>query len=458
LIPPRSSLTELVINLALTLLYGAAITFYIHGETLGPIYLKEDVTVQVAVLIIVFLTSSCLISHSIPESTPYITSEAFHLFSSHYSRVIYQLLIIGGQYALLRNEEDFDLPTGENYSDNSKQIFRLFIAVFICQVLGILGNPFVLLMWLFEQMEIFVFGSTTRASDLRIFLSWLTNFTLLHIPGVILQWERELTVLSMVGLTYIQSHNLWRGIGFTKAHSTGGERAKDEETYASIVFDDRKATVNVVGKGGEGSKIKEFALHSFIPFCLVIGATCLVIYEVIEIKESTMHIMLVVLSILFLICYLVSTITRRSLLRIIPCPFKKTLPAFPALVLRSLTMAISAFTLTCLTYNEVVIDHYVRGSMGQIVFIYRAYNRIFHAPMQSAIEIIEALIVFEIRLGSPTFLSDIGDYSVLLAVLSFVNDRILVLINKVVFIAASIMTAYKNKKQRFKSQTVCFAL
>jgi hypothetical protein len=44
---------------------------------------------------VIVLSSYSLFSKPIPESTPYLTSDSFSIFSSHYQRVGYSILIIG---------------------------------------------------------------------------------------------------------------------------------------------------------------------------------------------------------------------------------------------------------------------------------------------------------------------------------------------------------------------------
>lgn len=78
---------------------------------------------------------------------------------------------------------------------------------------GILGNPFVTLAYLAEQVNVFVFGSTTRASDLRIFLNVLLNCILVAIITILpakiptLQKNHEKYLLTLL-VAYLASTNL----------------------------------------------------------------------------------------------------------------------------------------------------------------------------------------------------------------------------------------------------------
>lgn len=87
-----------------------------------------------------------------------------------------------------------------------------------------------------------------------------------------------------------------------------------------------------------------------------------------------------------------------------------------------------------------------------IIFNYRAFNRLFHGPFVSSLEAVELIIFVFI-------FSDQGlSYMFWLFILSFITHRIMIFTNKVNYVFVSIMTAYKNKKQRYKRQTICFIL
>jgi hypothetical protein len=49
------------------------------------------------------------------------------------------------------------------------------VIILVLQVMGMLGNPFVLLLYLMEQCEIYAFGGSARCSDLRIFLYFVVH-------------------------------------------------------------------------------------------------------------------------------------------------------------------------------------------------------------------------------------------------------------------------------------------
>ena len=92
------------------------------------------------------------------------------------------------------------------------------------------------------------------------------------------------------------------------------------------------------------------------------------------------------------------------------------------------------------------------GTFGQVamfakvmkgVLMYRAFNRLYHYPLASSLE---ALVL----LAYPTLEA--------LALAAFALNRAHLLYNKLIYVAVSVATAVKNKKQRFASQNLCFAL
>ena len=77
------------------------------------------------------------------------------------------------------------------------------------------------------------------------------------------------------------------------------------------------------------------------------------------------------------------------------------------------------------------------------VLMYRAFSRLYHYPLASSLE---ALVL----LAYPTLEA--------LALAAFALNRAHILYNKLIYVAVSVATAVKNKKQRFASQNLCFAL
>lgn len=96
-------------------------------------------------------------------------------------------------------------------------------------MVGLLGNPFVTILYFLEQMDIFLLGSTPRASDIRILLSVATNIGFICIgnyavtpaPG-----SRTSVNLVLALLAYLASHNVWHSLGLKKPFSAENPKLK----------------------------------------------------------------------------------------------------------------------------------------------------------------------------------------------------------------------------------------
>jgi hypothetical protein len=110
--------------------------------------------------------------------------------------------------------------------------------VLVLQMFGILGNPMVTLMWFLEQVDVHVFGSTARASDFRIVLSFCINsgivigmYFLGHEAGKI----KDAVILGVV-LAWVLSHNAMFGIGIVRPYQVVNEKLLQQKEYSEIVF------------------------------------------------------------------------------------------------------------------------------------------------------------------------------------------------------------------------------
>lgn len=79
----------------------------------------------------------------------------------------------------------------------------------------------------------------------------------------------------------------------------------------------------------------------------------------------------------------------------------------------------------------------------EVVFLFRAFARTFHDPLGASIESL-CMLYYE----DPMYL----------CIFAFILQRARVLFNKSVYILVSVLTALKNKKQRFENQGVCFLI
>jgi hypothetical protein len=88
LFPARQSLGEVLFVILLSAVYGALMTYFIHIKTMlvlnrDPDENYNNIYYGLTVAVIA-LSSYSLFSKPIPESTPYLTSDNFSIFSSHY--------------------------------------------------------------------------------------------------------------------------------------------------------------------------------------------------------------------------------------------------------------------------------------------------------------------------------------------------------------------------------------
>lgn len=62
-----------------------------------------------------------------------------------------------------------------------KVLYQAFVVVYVLQVIGILSHPVVNILWALEQFSIHVLGTSPRASDGRIVLSFCVNLVFVAI-------------------------------------------------------------------------------------------------------------------------------------------------------------------------------------------------------------------------------------------------------------------------------------
>jgi len=97
-------------------------------------------------------------------------------------------------------------------------------------------------MWAIEQIDIHLFGSTPRASDIRILLSCGFNigatcaFYALMVHSSVLNG-----LLLACGLAWISSHNIFVNIGLIKPFKVINEKLLEQKEYADIVFSSRNS-------------------------------------------------------------------------------------------------------------------------------------------------------------------------------------------------------------------------
>lgn len=153
LFPSRSSLTEVIWVVFLTGIYGSLMTYFIHEQTFVNLNRdsgmnKSNSTYYVITIITIVLSSYSLFSKPIPESTPYLTNDNFSILSYHYQRVGYSIIIAGS------------LCIAEFSSNKNANLLRMggYVAIaywanlcfLVMQMIGMLSNPAVTLLWLLE--------------------------------------------------------------------------------------------------------------------------------------------------------------------------------------------------------------------------------------------------------------------------------------------------------------------
>ena len=181
--------------------------------------------------------------------------------------------------------------------------------------------------------------------------------------------------------------------------------------------------------------------------------------EVREYSDATPFV--IAAFVLMLIQWFVSALTRFACCRVIPCahviriaeestnPLCKAVPKLIAAISTVMRMLITL----CLTFAFLKISVIEAEPPTSVysafkgILIYRAFNRLYHYPLQSSLEALALLV-------NPHPLSRFEA----LTIAAFLINRLHILWNKLIYVTVSVVTAMKNKKQRFKSQTICFFL
>jgi hypothetical protein len=113
----------------------------------------------------------------------------------------------------------------------------LFIVLYFCHVFGLIAHPAVTILWAMEQFSIHILGTTPRASDSRIIMSFILNLIFVTVCYFVSKLgTKPLTVTAAV-LAFVASHNLLGPLGIKKPMATVNERLRAKKEYSNIVFE-----------------------------------------------------------------------------------------------------------------------------------------------------------------------------------------------------------------------------
>jgi len=174
--------------------------------------------------------------------------------------------------------------------------------------------------------------------------------------------------------------------------------------------------------------------------------------------DATRTVLYVLSLVLLMIGWLFSASSRFAVCRVIPCP-QRGAGRGTAIASRGIQILV----MVCLTLLYLRISFIENPNKGQqfknkkdltesvfsfskaltILAIYRAFNKLFHNPLAAVIESAACLVY-----GTP----------VALMVAAFALNRLFIFVRKLIYVMVSVVTAVKNKKQRFSGQNLCFAL
>ena len=101
----------------------------------------------------------------------------------------------------------------------------------------------------------------------------------------------------------------------------------------------------------------------------------------------------------------------------------------------------------CFAYLQLVtpdIESLTTDKAIEIVLVYRAFNKLFHCPGAAALDSLILLTEYKTPVA--------------LTLTAFGLNRLFIFINKCIYVVVSVITAMKNKKQRFANQGLIFFL
>ena len=131
---------------------------------------------------------------------------------------------------------------------------------------------------------------------------------------------------------------------------------------------------------------------------------------------------------LTIIQWILSSTSRFSLLRVIPCP--QITVGTAHLVISTILRTLIMVSLT-IAYVSIHFDVREYGTFTHALLLYRALNKLYHCPLTASIE--SMILIY-------------GESLWLVMLASFLLDRAIILYRKSTYVLVSVLTAIKNKK------------
>lgn len=200
------------------------------------------------------------------------------------------------------------------------------------------------------------------------------------------------------------------------------------KTYADIVF--------AATSSGTGPKEKQGGTMNILLYLgkSVLVAAALGAAAAMDLEQDDLTLartLIIVAAALTVVQFLASMTTRHTVLRIIPCPHVQgghaAFRALSGIIRFLLTLCLAAAYLMMMTQTRALKG----ANLLEVAFLFRAFARAFHDPLGASIESL-ALLYY--------------DEASYLCLFAFLLHRARVLFNQVVYMAASVGTAIKNKK------------
>lgn len=188
---------------------------------------------------------------------------------------------------------------------------------------------------------------------------------------------------------------------------------------------------------------------------LGIGLSALAALDFAQDDLTLARTLIVVALVLTVVQFILSMATRHTVLRVIPCLHVQcgltSLRVLGGLIKILLTVALSVSYLMIIQKTgalQVIGAAAINGQLEvshvlDMIVLFRAFARAFHDPLGASIESL-ALLYY--------------DSALYLCIFAFLLHRARVLLSQAIYMLVSVVTAMKNKKQRFANQGICFAL